>query len=367
MVIKNFCICAIIVNEHIGVEKKIKYFQQIAKHNNIVCDIEIIKSGSIITQCVKVFKIIFSDKNDEIIFRYPGPIKFIILSPLLILAKLFLKRVSIEIPTPLSVLIKEMIYNKSYKNSLNLVSVYCSPFLLRIVAHKILEYGEESKYFGFIMRKKSILIANPFINYRVIDGECLIKKDRITLINCSYINEWHGLDRVIKGIYNYKKSQYISQKEISLDIKLDIIGDGPTKSTLIDLVDSLGLNKIVEFHGVVTGRKLDEMYMSSNIGIGTLGSYRVGLKVASPLKHRDYYGFGLPIIMDVEDLDFPDSLPFILKVKDDNSPIDVVEIIKWYRTLLEQNDNSYDRVVEKIKSYDLQKKNQLRIVNNVFV
>jgi glycosyltransferase involved in cell wall biosynthesis len=52
----------------------------------------------------------------------------------------------------------------------------------------------------------------------------------------------------------------------------------------------------------------------ADVGIGTLGLYRLGTEEASPLKTREYLAHGLPVIAGYLDTDFPETVPFLLRV-----------------------------------------------------
>ena len=73
---------------------------------------------------------------------------------------------------------------------------------------------------------------------------------------------------------------------------------------------------------------------SSNVGIGSLSLFKVNLKEASPLKTRDYLARGLPVVVGYHDTDLENHSefnPYFLRVPSDDSPIDINEIIKFYK------------------------------------
>ncbi len=126
--------------------------------------------------------------------------------------------------------------------------------------------------------------------------------------------DWHGLDRLIKGMSVYRDR---------LELRLDIVGDGLELENLKQLVNKHDLQDFVFFHGICVGEKLDRLFDQVDIGVGTLGLFRKGVKVDSSLKNREYVARGLPVILSSEDADIKSDLAFVCKVPEDDSPIDV--------------------------------------------
>lgn len=53
----------------------------------------------------------------------------------------------------------------------------------------------------------------------------------------------------------------------------------------------------IVFHGPIYGSKLEEIYQTSDIGIGTLALHRKAMETNSALKPLEYLSFGLPVIL----------------------------------------------------------------------
>jgi hypothetical protein len=69
----------------------------------------------------------------------------------------------------------------------------------------------------------------------------------------------------------------------SHNIIINIVGEGAILEDLKLLVDKLNLNSFVIFHGKKTGLELDTLYDTCDIGVGSLGMYRIGLNRGSTL------------------------------------------------------------------------------------
>jgi len=133
---------------------------------------------------------------------------------------------------------------------------------------------------------------------------------------------WHGLDRLIKGLAQAKYH--------GIEISLDIIGEGEAIPELKKLADSTATQDIVKFHGVQTGRALDEIFDNADLGVGTLGLHRKDVMLDSSLKHREYVARGLPFIMAGSDVDISDHLGFTIQVPQDDSALDLLKIKERY-------------------------------------
>jgi glycosyltransferase involved in cell wall biosynthesis len=359
---QEFYLIAIVLGSHIGVERKMAHYCDIAISNGIKCECMIIKDSNLYLQYVKLIKLGINKNDIGIVLRYPGPIRFLFLLPALLTLRIMSSKIYIEIPTPLSILVQEIKQSRlRVMGIINIIILNLSPPIIYLISNKVIQYGNENKYFGFFLNRKTSLIANPFIG-KVFARNRTEENTSFTFVNCSYINEWHGLDRLIRGIYFYLINKGSSAERINLNI----VGDGPIKNKLQKLVNELGLADIVHFYGEISGEEFDKVLLNSSIGVGTLGSHRVGLDLASPLKHRDYFIYGLPMIIDVKDLDFDASLPFIYSVANSNQPLDIDNIIKWYKRLLRENMGSPNKLAHVMHESPIIKKNDLRVLRLMF-
>lgn len=147
----------------------------------------------------------------------------------------------------------------------------------------------------------------------------------ISISSCCF---WHGIDRFLYSLLQYKKN---GGKE---KIKFYIVGEGSETSKLKKIVEeNIELQDIVIFHGFKSGEELDEVYNNSDIALGSLGFYRSGLEKGSTLKMREYCAKGLPFVVGYDDTSFSKDLPFYYQVSNDESLLDIEKIIEWYKNL----------------------------------
>ena len=155
-----------------------------------------------------------------------------------------------------------------------------------------------------------------------------------TMICVASFSPWHGLDRLIHGIAQYKGKYFI---------KLHIVGEGSEINNLKNLCEKKAIINHVIFHGFLSGATLDKLFDVSHIAIGILGTRRQNLSEASPLKNREYCSRGIPFISDVRDPDFSSDFPYCLYITPDESIIDVERIISFAKSLYE---NSYGHQIQ---------------------
>ena len=99
--------------------------------------------------------------------------------------------------------------------------------------------------------------------------------------------------------------------------------------------------------GAIYNEELEAEYAKADIAIGVLGMYRINMENASPIKTKEYCARGIPVIVGREDLAFDKDFDFVCKVPNNDTDIDIEEIIRFY-TRFKENSSS-----EKIRQYAL--------------
>jgi glycosyltransferase involved in cell wall biosynthesis len=160
-------------------------------------------------------------------------------------------------------------------------------------------------------------------------------ENTISLISVSYINYWHGLDRVIRGLSDY----YRQKDNLAPDFILHIIGEGIELPKIKELAINLDIQNRILFHGLIPRRDLDDYFSTSDIAIGNLGIHRIGLCVATPLKNREYCARGMPFIYGFFDPDFSGKMEFALEIPANDDPVDFQAIIDLHRRVITDTDS----------------------------
>lgn len=165
----------------------------------------------------------------------------------------------------------------------------------------------------------------------------------LNLIAVAQFALWHGYDRLIKGIYDFKK------KEKNKNVYIHFVGDGPELNTYKNLVKKYSLFQYVTFYGALAGEKLTEVLNKADIAICSLGAHRVGISQGSFLKSREYLARGMPMVSSTKIDILPEGFKYCLYVPEDESSINISHIIEYYLNLL-KHENLYE-ITRKIRIF----------------
>jgi glycosyltransferase involved in cell wall biosynthesis len=170
-------------------------------------------------------------------------------------------------------------------------------------------------------KKPHITIGNGItVNSVTMRRHVPNRGEDLHLLCVANISRWHGLDRLIRGLGTYHGPTRVT---------LHIAGDGSEVPSLKKIINQLDITDKVIFHGLTTGKDLDELFNTCHIAIGSLGMHRKGLTQTSELKAREYCARGIPYIISCADPDFPDDFPFIQRLLPDDSPVSIEKIIEF--------------------------------------
>lgn len=146
---------------------------------------------------------------------------------------------------------------------------------------------------------------------------------------------WHGLDRIINGLKNYKGD---------FKLTLYVIGD----VTHIDC-------PYVVYLGYLNQEKINHFFATNNIhiAIASLALHRINISEASVLKAREYLARGIPFILGYNDTDLENNeyiKPYVFRVKSDDSAVDIHAVIDFYNKV-----SMIENYPQKIKDFAKEK------------
>ena len=227
-------------------------------------------------------------------------------------------------------------WKEEAKKNFNKIS-YCMDVLSYGKLLKLVDYVpaiyNDSATLSKIEKKKFIKISNG-ISAKNIKLKRNKKNDNtINFVSVAFTAKWHGYDRIIKGLYEYYKTN--PEKEIYYHC----VGEGDDLENLKTLVRELSLEKYVIFHGIKTGEDLDKVVDECDIAFGSLANHRKRLYADSALKNREYCARGIPFVIASDDQDFSETFPFVYRIPKDDTPVDVSQVIKWYENLIKEHPN----------------------------
>lgn len=195
--------------------------------------------------------------------------------------------------------------------------------------------GEDAK--GEYKGKPAINIDNGIDVNSVPVRKPVNEKDAIHLLALASMSYWHGYERIIKSLGEYKGSQ---------NVIIHMVGgnDGGCLPEWKELTHQLNLDDKVIFHGQMYGENLEKMYDLCDIGIDSLGDYKKGFSVSMSLKVREYIARGLPFIYAADDpvLNYTNEPTWWLKEPNDCSIPDMKEIIDFAHKMKDDHNHVYD-------------------------
>jgi len=170
------------------------------------------------------------------------------------------------------------------------------------------------------------------------------QSDCVHLVFVAMFSEWHGADRVLEGLKLYMQSDYKQR------IIVHFVGEGPSYRNLVNLTKEYRLESCVMFHGNCNREEMDHIYDECTMGIASLGLHRIGIGDASTLKTREYLAKGLPFVYSGAIQEFEqDPVDFCLQFTDDESPIDIDDVIDFHKLLYEKY--SEEDLINRIRRY----------------
>ncbi|MBL7766126.1 MAG: glycosyltransferase [Chitinophagaceae bacterium] len=239
----------------------------------------------------------------------------------------FLKSVKKKFPS-IQILIDVPTYPYELELSpvLKLVDTFFRKQLKKYVDYCI-TYCEQDELFGIPCIKIQNGVNISEIN--VVNKRNQDHKASLTILSVANISFWHGLDRMISGLKNYYHDD--SHK---MPVKFIIVGDGAAVPELMKMVEKENLSSVVTFTGYLTGEALSNIYEEGDLALGSLAAFRKNVLQDSSFKAREYCARGIPFVLTIKDVDFPETLPFVKYVENNESPIDIQLLVSFYESLI---------------------------------
>ena len=207
---------------------------------------------------------------------------------------------------------KQIFFDKIFRNS------------LAKQLDAIVTFSDYKQIFG----QRTIRISNG-IDFDSVKMKTSINDTsrELNLIGVAEIHEWHGFDRIVRGLADYysKPQSYI--------VRFHVVGyffSAEIQNEFKKIVSENHMESYVILYGKKHGQELDYLFDKCDFGIGSLGRHRVGIDKIKTLKNREYAARGIPFIYSETDSDF-DTKPYVLKVPADESPVNIQDVIDFYR------------------------------------
>jgi glycosyltransferase involved in cell wall biosynthesis len=147
-------------------------------------------------------------------------------------------------------------------------------------------------------------------------------EQQLRLVGLANFSYWHGYDRVIDGLSRLPQN-------LRRHVVVDFVGSGSETARLKRLAAERGVEDAVQFHGPLSGHRLNQVMDRAHLGLGCLGLHRLS-KDTSDLKSREYCARGRPFIADRLENDFLPVSDLIYVCPADDTPVDIAKIWDWY-------------------------------------
>lgn len=189
----------------------------------------------------------------------------------------------------------------------------------------------------------------PFVNGIQVKNVRL-KKDKhneneINVICVSTCEFWHGFDRLFEGL-----KKYYDKVPNGKVINIHVVGDGSEKEKYVNDVKNCGIDKYVHFYGMLYGEELDEVYDKCDIACASLGLHRIGVKVGSFLKTREYLAKGMPMLLGCKIDVIPADFKYCETFEANDNPIEFEEVIKFYDRIYHGKETR-EEVIDNIRRF----------------
>lgn len=274
---------------------------------------------------------LWRDDSDIVWLRSTGHL--LIWMPALIKLRLRGAKIIIDVATPKIVQVHEILNQNQvswFRKLLHLVSTFVLYPLVWMPANLILQHSYDGVWFYTGVRGKVMHTGNPapceareegLFHTAIERGEACF-----SFVAISHLKFWHGYDRLLVALY-----EYMAGSDPWLTVRIDLIGDGPEKCKLEKLAERLGINDMVNFHGVQDQAYIKSVCEQADIGVAAIGAYRKRLHYDSAIKVREYMSQGLPVVISTNDLDIPENCQFIYRISNSDAPFCIKDMIQWYQ------------------------------------
>jgi len=152
-------------------------------------------------------------------------------------------------------------------------------------------------------------------------------KDVFRLLGVANLSDWHGYDRIIKGI-----SSFVNKKK-TFKILFNIVGDGAELPKLKKMATELNVQENIIFHGKKYDKELDDIYKESDVAVTSIAFFRLHFAGRTSLKTREACVKGIPFISVKGDPVFDENFEYMYTVEDKDVPVDVESIYNWFKNL----------------------------------
>ena len=338
------------LSREIGVNKKISYqFKELRKTSNVY-EITIETTSSILFRILSRFPFFYPSRYlySTVLEKIENPNYLYIRKNMLFdrYFMFFLKKIKKSYPNcKILVEIPTYPYFKESLLSISSLPLVLRDFFYSFFCYKYIDRIVTYSMHDRIFSTKTINIMNGIDLDKVKEKKPSNCYGVITLIAVAMFSPWHGYERLIKGLNEYKKMNG------TRNVRFILVGNGPELVFYRSLVKQFKLENEVIFKGILKGESLDKVYDEADIGLGVFGMYKKNMLYSSALKTREYLCKGLPVVSGCkEDVLVKYQNDYYLEFENNCSPVDISKIIDFYDRLFGNVGNCIESKLNVIKN-----------------
>ncbi len=203
---------------------------------------------------------------------------------------------------------------------------------------RIANLTDERKIFGVPTLK--IINGYDFSQIFLTDKER--DDDEIRLCCVARFMPVHGYERILNGLADY----YDNGGDRNVTIYM--VGKGRELKRYQAIVKDRKIDSHVVFYGFQPTEKIGEILNKCDFGVGAIGMYKLGFHgVGAYLKTREYLAAGLPVIAsnELDFMQYPELRPYALIFANDQSNIEINEVIDYYDSLHKEDINRVKKMI----------------------
>lgn len=300
-----------------------------------ICEIGKVGSVKKTPAYIKMYKYLKNEKYDYVYNRYGMMDTFYFR----VLKKLHKNGAKILIEIPTYPYVGERQKGFAYWLMFKWDALYTSK--LNRVVERIVTYSDDKMIFDI----PTIYIMNGIDTAEILPKSSVKTDSSICLLALAYMQPHHGYERLLRGLRDYYKID--REKEV----QCLLVGDGPEVAFYKDLVKEYNIQTFVHFMEAKKGAELDAIFEKADIGICSLGAYKKKLFLSSELKSREYFAKGILICAGVVVDSFRNvNSEYYLEFPNDDSTINICEIVRFYKKIYEGEKNR-ETVIKEIRTY----------------
>ena len=186
---------------------------------------------------------------------------------------------------------------------------------------------------GTLHNKPALNIDNGIDVSAIVMRQFKPQEDTLNFILLASMCYWHGYDRILTALKDYSGQQKVVFHFVGND------GDGSLAKWKA-LASELGVEDKAVFHGAIYGAELDEFINTMDVGVGSLGMYRIGLETGTIMKAREYMARGIPFIYGCADPAIDENFEYSMRVSNNDESLDIDKMAAFAVEMREKDDAS---------------------------